>query len=82
MTIEAHPFAHQEKQPNGNVTISGGVAALPHHGNSVADLIRNADNALYESKRRGRNSITLYNGVDIGDAGDVSGFDLVSVSDE
>jgi diguanylate cyclase (GGDEF)-like protein len=80
--IEAHPFPHQEKQPNGNVTISGGVAGLPHDGNSVADLIRHADSALYESKRRGRNCITLYHGVDIGDAGDVSGFDLISVSDE
>jgi diguanylate cyclase (GGDEF)-like protein len=80
--IEAHPFAHQEKQPNGNVTISGGVAALPHDGNSVADLTRHADSALYESKRRGRNCITLYHGVDIGDSGDVSGFDLVSVNDE
>ena len=80
--IEAYPFPHQEKQPNGNVTISGGVAGLPHDGNSVADLTRHADSALYESKRRGRNCVTLYHGVDIGDAGDVSGFDLVSVGDE
>jgi diguanylate cyclase (GGDEF)-like protein len=77
--IEAHTFPHQEKQPNGNVTVSGGVAALPHDGNSVADLTKHADSALYESKRRGRNCVSLYHGVDIGDAGDVSGFDLVSV---
>lgn len=80
--IQDYVFPHQEKQPNRNVTISGGVAAFPHDGNSVADLTRHADSALYESKRRGRNCVTMYQGVDIGDAGDVSGFDLISVTDE
>ena len=79
--VEGEPFGHREKQPGGRVTISGGVAVLPHDGNSAADLTKHADVALYESKRRGRNRITLYHGIDIGDAEDASGFDLVSLGD-
>jgi len=58
------------------------VAALPHDGNSAAALTKHADVALYESKRRGRNRTTRYQGTDIGDAEDVSGFDLVSLGDD
>jgi len=79
--VEGEPFAHREKQPGGRVTISGGLAVLPHDGNSAADLTKHADVALYQSKRRGRNRITPYQGVDIGDAEDASGFDLVSLGD-
>ena len=79
--VENEPFAHREKQPGGRVTISGGVAVLPHDGNSAADLTKNADVALYQSKRRGRNRITPYHGIDIGDAEDASGFDLVSLGE-
>jgi diguanylate cyclase (GGDEF)-like protein len=80
--IEAFAFPHQENQPGGSVTISGGVAAMPHDGNSAADLTRHADVALYESKQRGRNLVTMYHGVDIGDADDASGFDLVAVKED
>ncbi|HXV76291.1 MAG TPA: sensor domain-containing diguanylate cyclase [Candidatus Polarisedimenticolaceae bacterium] len=79
--VESFEFEHHESQPGGRVTISGGVAAFPHDGNSVAALTKHADVALYESKRRGRNRITLYQGVDIGTAEDVSGFDLVPVDE-
>jgi diguanylate cyclase (GGDEF)-like protein len=80
--VADHPFAHRERQPGGKVSISGGVAAFPQDGNSVAVLTKHADVALYESKRRGRNRITIYQGVEIGSADDVSGFDLISVDDE
>ena len=80
--VEQEPFPHREKQPGGKVTISGGVAVLPHDGNSAAALTKHADMALYESKRRGRNRTTMYHGIDIGDSQDVSGFDLVSLGDE
>jgi len=42
------------------VTISLGVACYPHPGiNSVDDLIRLADNALYKAKRNGRNRVEV-----------------------
>lgn len=64
--IEDYPFEHQEKQPNGNVTISGGVAVGPADGSDVTSLTSHADEALYESKRGGRNRIGRYRGVRIG----------------
>ncbi len=40
------------------VTISVGVASYPVHATTVADLIRIADEALYQSKSQGRNRVT------------------------
>lgn len=67
--IEETDFPFQENQPNGNLTISGGIAVYPHDGTETAELVSNADAALYQSKRGGRNRITRYRGVDIGDTG-------------
>jgi diguanylate cyclase (GGDEF)-like protein len=39
------------------ITISGGLAMFPTHGQSTIELFRAADAALYESKRQGRNRI-------------------------
>ncbi|MBI5419696.1 MAG: GGDEF domain-containing protein [Deltaproteobacteria bacterium] len=39
------------------VTISAGVAGFPQDGDSTSDLIRAADDALYEAKRKGRNQV-------------------------
>ncbi len=45
----------------GVVTISMGVACMvPEEGLSYGDLIEMADQALYESKEKGRNRVTLY----------------------
>ena len=41
------------------LTISVGVAAYPEHGEVVQDLIRRADEALYEAKGHGRNRVAL-----------------------
>jgi diguanylate cyclase (GGDEF)-like protein len=41
------------------ITISGGLAIFPIHGQSTSELFRAADVALYESKRQGRNQILV-----------------------
>lgn len=43
-----------------HVTISLGVAAFPGHSKEKDELIRLADEALYRSKRSGKNCVTLY----------------------
>ena len=40
------------------VTISGGVATFPTDATTVDDLVAAADEALYESKRGGRNRVS------------------------
>ncbi len=44
-------------------TISVGIAAYPAGARDEAELIEAADAALYESKRRGRNRVTIFTGV-------------------
>jgi diguanylate cyclase (GGDEF)-like protein len=58
--IEGHTFNHRKKQPAGYVSVSGGVATFPFDGNSMNAVIKHADEALYESKRSGRNRVTRY----------------------
>jgi two-component system, cell cycle response regulator len=41
------------------ITASVGVATFPHNASNPDDLVRAADEALYESKRAGRNRVTL-----------------------
>lgn len=45
--------------PIGEVTISAGIASLPAHAETAAELIRVADEALYDAKRQGRNRIVV-----------------------
>jgi len=59
-TIEQFAYPKEESQPNGRVTISGGVATFPYDAKSMADLIRCADKALYKGKHAGRNRVCLY----------------------
>lgn len=42
------------------LSISAGVASYPDDGDELNEIIKNADNALYHSKRTGRNKVTIY----------------------
>jgi len=48
-----------KKQPLGQLTVSAGVAAFPEHGATAEDLLKIADQCLYESKARGRDVVTV-----------------------
>ena len=58
--VEAFEYPHEQKQPLGNLTISGGVATFPYDASNMADLIRAADQGLYQGKRSGRNRIGVF----------------------
>jgi diguanylate cyclase (GGDEF)-like protein/PAS domain S-box-containing protein len=44
----------------GTITVSMGVALFPDHGSTIADILRGADQALYCSKRDGRDQICVW----------------------
>jgi diguanylate cyclase (GGDEF)-like protein len=45
--------------PVGNLTISSGIASFPDDGSNAYQLILNADKALYEAKKSGRNKVCV-----------------------
>jgi diguanylate cyclase (GGDEF)-like protein len=53
-------FSHAGKEIA--VTASFGVACSPWHGNGAEELLKRADEALYLSKQRGRDRVTVYPG--------------------
>lgn len=55
--VEAEPFHNARAQPNGNVTISMGVASYPDDAQDASGLIAAADRALYAAKEKGRNRV-------------------------
>jgi diguanylate cyclase (GGDEF)-like protein/PAS domain S-box-containing protein len=54
-----HPFTLDGGQ-QVYVRASIGISMFPNDGADAGELIRNADAAMYESKRRGRNSFSFY----------------------
>ena len=55
--VQAHPFAESRGKPL-NMTISGGVAEYPHPlVNNPYELVKYADQALYQAKNAGRNRV-------------------------
>jgi diguanylate cyclase (GGDEF)-like protein len=45
-----------------HVTLSIGIAVYPAHGENWEEVVRKADNALYQSKHEGRNRVTVWDG--------------------
>jgi diguanylate cyclase (GGDEF)-like protein len=58
--VRREPFEGMETMPGGKLTISIGVAAHPDDAEDPSALIRHADLALYEAKRRGRDRVVRY----------------------
>jgi diguanylate cyclase (GGDEF)-like protein/PAS domain S-box-containing protein len=66
-TIRAHALRSEVKslrlkyknEALGTLTISAGVAAFPEHGSTSDELLKIADQCLYESKSRGRDTVTV-----------------------
>jgi len=57
--VEDTPFEGEDKQPDGKITISGGVSVY-RQNISEDQFISRADEALYKAKNLGRNRICVY----------------------
>lgn len=55
--VEAYAFVDADTQPGGRLTVSAGVAGVPQDGIEPDTVLRRADEALYEAKRRGKNRV-------------------------
>ncbi len=53
--IEAHPFEGEASQPEGNLTISLGIATYDDDGKDGSTLMETVDKRLYKAKANGRN---------------------------
>lgn len=58
--IKDYRFPNEEGMPGGNLTISGGITAYDKDLKDISEMIEQADNALYQAKREGRNRIISY----------------------
>ncbi len=57
-------------QPLGQVTVSIGLAAFPHHGSTGPGVLNTADAALYEAKKTGRDRVVTADDVQSAEPGD------------
>jgi diguanylate cyclase (GGDEF)-like protein len=57
--LESHEFPKLGPEAVGYITISGGLASFPWDANTAEELIEEADRAMLEAKRAGKNRIYL-----------------------
>lgn len=55
--VAAHSFHGVTEEVEGELTVSGGVAALPEDAEDAQELMGAADRALYRAKDQGRNRV-------------------------
>ncbi len=55
--IQAHKFIYEQKQ--FEITVSIGIAVQQKSENKIMEIIKRADQALYQSKDNGRNQVSL-----------------------
>jgi diguanylate cyclase (GGDEF)-like protein len=61
--VQEKEFFGQEYMPNGNLTISIGVAIYPEKSKTDVELIKNADEALYRAKFLRKNRVERYTSI-------------------
>jgi diguanylate cyclase (GGDEF)-like protein len=59
---ESEAFEGYPARRDAHITVSVGVASLPLHGRTAAELLAHADKALYMSKRSGKNRVSVFAG--------------------
>lgn len=57
--VSEHKFPKLADKAQGTLTISGGLATFPWDGQTPAELLAHADKLLLQSKKAGKNAITL-----------------------
>ncbi|MEK6684198.1 MAG: sensor domain-containing diguanylate cyclase [Nitrospirota bacterium] len=57
--IKSHQFEEAHKQPDKKLTVSIGLASYPENAGTAFELIEQADQALYEAKHAGRNTVRV-----------------------
>lgn len=60
--VANHPFYGKEVQPHKKISISIGIALAQKAGDDLHKIISRADEALYESKRTGKNKYSFSQG--------------------
>ncbi len=58
--VDEAEFYRQDVMPNGNFTVSIGVACFPDDAQSAEELLNKADRALYQAKKEGKNKIVAW----------------------
>ncbi|HDL17955.1 MAG TPA: diguanylate cyclase [Bacteroidetes bacterium] len=57
--VEEEPIPFENKQPNGKLTVSLGLATYPTEAEDGKQLVSTADQRLYKAKQSGRNQVVF-----------------------